>query len=685
MSAPTFETNPIPLRYLLDSIQQRKLALPDFQRDFVWEPAMVVDLLASLARNFPAGSLLFIRCGEDAFFEERAVEGAPTLDGIRPEQLVLDGQQRLTSLFGALMGGQRHRFFLRVDGLMDGEDFEDCIDFMPSDALEGLDSLHAQAEKMRFPLDQMFKDGGFQSWVAEVARTRVRTVDEHVELRQRLDRVFADHVRKIEDYSFPVVTLRADTSPEAVCLIFSTINSTGVQLTVFDLLAAQWWAAGVRLRTRWKEARAQHSLIAEFLGSDGYAVLQALALRSGKSCTRKPILELEEDAFTKYWEEVIAGFAGSLSMLVEECGVLRPKYLPFSPSLVPLAAVWHRVQSAKGPEQGVMRDKLKRWFWCASFGRRYESSVNSKLSADYTELDAWLIGGPVPSVILRSDFNATDLRHVTRPNAALYRAVLALILSGRPLDFHKRSPIATTQMVEGVDDHHVFPRRCVSVEGVDEETVNSILNRALIDATTNRRISNRNPSDYLAEVSAAGGAHSEELAKVLRSHLLPDAADGPLLRNDFVKFIGQRQEMVVERICVVTGWNLGQHKKADERVAAVRAELETLGVDVDDSTDLDCGYKGIDIGKNEDGASILWFGRYEDPRIRHSPQDWLWVSFCPGDETDPEWAKLMKEVEAPSDYEDGDDRTAPVRLSDPKAIAAAFQALISALDEPVEA
>ena len=120
------DTNPRALKDLLSEIQNRTTVLPDFQRDFVWEPGATQELIVSIASNYPAGSILRVRDAKRVF-AAREFEGAPALDGAKHTFLVLDGQQRLTSLYQAFYGVGEHRYFLSLDKLTDGADFEEAI------------------------------------------------------------------------------------------------------------------------------------------------------------------------------------------------------------------------------------------------------------------------------------------------------------------------------------------------------------------------------------------------------------------------------------------------------------------------------------------------------------------------------------------------------------------------------
>ena len=120
------DTNPRALKELLGEIHSRMMALPDFQRDFVWEPVATQELIVSIAYNYPAGSILRVR-DVKRVFACREFEGAPHLDGQRHTFLVLDGQQRLTSLYQAFYGVGEHRYYLNLEKLLKGDRFEEAI------------------------------------------------------------------------------------------------------------------------------------------------------------------------------------------------------------------------------------------------------------------------------------------------------------------------------------------------------------------------------------------------------------------------------------------------------------------------------------------------------------------------------------------------------------------------------
>lgn len=547
------DTNPRALKDLLAEIHNRSTALPDFQRDFVWEPGATQELIVSIASNYPAGSILRVRDAKRVF-AAREFEGAPSLAGAKHTFLVLDGQQRLTSLYQAFYGVGEHRYFLDLAKLRDGGDFEEAIfhERATTKWAKAREDFGIQAKELLLPLSVLRGGaGGFGQWGRKVAR--MLADKDRIVLEDSLDTIEEKWIHAIDDYHFPVVTLSDKTEPDALCTIFETLNRTGVKLSVFELLTARFWPQSINLRSLWEKALADRPVIEDF-EVDPYYVLQgiSLACRKAPSCKRSDVLNLATSDITDWWDKVVLGLATGLEILRDDCKVMLPKWVPYQTMLPPLAAVLARSGSPKTAEAGAQREKLKRWFWCAVFGQAYESAPNSKSAKDVTELLAWLAGGSTPETVDAFRFDPRALRDVTPRQRSIYRGTINLILGGGARDFHTQAVITGKLMTdEGIDDHHLFPAAYLERRGVVPARVRDcVLNRTLIDRTTNQMISDRAPSDYLAEIRHTVGFPFES---VLSSHGLPPAADSPLLNDDFEAFLTWRQERLWKEIQRVTG------------------------------------------------------------------------------------------------------------------------------------
>jgi hypothetical protein len=559
----TFQTNPVSLSYLLSKIHERELALPDFQRDFVWDARATEELIESIARSFPAGSLLFMPWRPETF-SPRAIQGAPELNGTTPDKLILDGQQRLSSLYQACYGVGDYRYFVELGALFEDDDVEEAVFYRHRNRCGPYRTIDEQADRLVLPLGVLFgeESGGFHYWREEILERRPEQGDERKTLSQALQRVYQEHIKPIEDYRFPVVTLDQETSLEAVCSIFETLNRTGIRLSVFDLLAARFYAAGLDLRRHWEETVERHPIIADF-EVNKYYVLQSVALRVRGSVKRGDVLRLSVADIEEHWEPVVLGFRSALEMLRDECGVRTVKWLPYGYLLVPLAALWQESIQIAGPASAANRARLKRWFWCSGFSQAYDRAANTQAAKDFAELRAWLGGGDAPATVSDFAFEPDRLREITPKQQSIYKALMALVLRHGAADFHHGHTLTPASIAaQRVDDHHLFPRAYLNPTdaepAVPVQLVDCILNRTLIDADTNQRIGKRPPHEYLAEIrdelEAAGQGLFEQ---VLESHLLPAGADSPLANDDFKAFLDWRAARIIEEMTAVTEHEIG--------------------------------------------------------------------------------------------------------------------------------
>lgn len=544
-----FKTNPEKLDVLLKQIESRRLALPDFQRDFVWDGAEIQDLLVSVALEYPAGSLLFLKQKAAGNFKAREFAGAPPIDS-EPPEMVLDGQQRLTSLYQALYGKGDYRYFVNFQAILEGEDFERCIFHLPEKkALPIIESLDRQAKDLYFPLPTLYM-GSFEEWLDEIIELREGSDGDVNDLKKALRAAYKEYVKSIQDYEFPVVDLPGDTSIEAVCKIFETLNRTGVKLTVFELLVARFWPQGVNLRKHWDDALAEYDILDDF-GVDPYWLLQSISLRSTTppAAQRKHVLNLDKAAINAHWDAVIEGAAKALDLLRTE-GVLTSKWLPYSALLIPLAAIWPKVEEQKGADVGKARALLTQYFWCSVFTGSYDSSPNSQAARDVVQLDKWIDGGPEPDVIKNYRFDPSELLVARTGRRAFYRAVMALTLRHGARDFFTGQPITPDRLRDKIDAHHVFPRDWLKKNDA-ADTADLVLNQALIAKETNRTIQARGPSEYLADIENA--LTPDGLKSVLDSHLLPSDGGSGLRTDDYEAFLLERQDLVLAELQRATG------------------------------------------------------------------------------------------------------------------------------------
>ncbi len=548
----SFETNPKKLKEeLLNSIHTRETALPDFQRDFVWQPSQTKGLILSLAQNFPAGSLLRIE-SSDEMFHARAFAGAPGLNGHHPKYLILDGQQRLTSLYQALYGTGDHQYFVNLRRLAENRDLEDALFYERRErAVRLYGTLAVQAEKRVLPLSVIFGGDGFHNWLDKVEEY----LEEHnaqsklAGPERRLTRqIYEDYLEPIVKYEFPVVTLPESTPLEAVCTIFETLNSTGVRLSVFDLLAARFFVAEHNLRQMWAEAVEKSRFIERF-EIDPYYLLQIITSRTRNSVKRSEVLKLNPEDVMTHWESAVWALEEALTLLHDECGVLKKELLPYNTIVIPLTSMFMSNRDLRGPILGDFRSKVRRWYWCSVFGQSYESNPTSQTITDINEFNRWLEGGSEPTSVSEFEFEKERLYTATPRQRAIYRGILGLILRTGPRDFHSTKPITAGVMEESnVNDHHIFPNAYLNeTTSLAQNEIDAIVNRTLIDRETNQRIGKNPPSRYLSQISGLW-QQTMMLNEVLKTHFLPTGEHSSLYRDDYESFRQERACMLHQLI-----------------------------------------------------------------------------------------------------------------------------------------
>lgn len=549
-----FETNPKKLKEdLLNLIYIRDMALPDFQRDFVWQPKQTQELIVSLSKSFPAGSLLRIEVNDHLMFKPRAFAGAPELNGHKPKYLILDGQQRLTSLYQALYGTGNYLFFVDFKKLIAADDRDEAFFYENKEkAVRRYGATVDQAVKRILPLSVLFGGDGFHAWLDEIEdilavdpRLSQLTGDEKKAIRE----AYETYIAPVVNYEFPVVTLTGNVSLEAVCTIFETLNNTGVRLSVFDLLSARYFAEGHNLRERWETALERSNHMKNF-EIDPYYILQIICSRVTNSVKRSDVLKLKAQNVVQYWDDAIWGMNQVLDIIFDECGVLSPNWLSYNTILIPAASIFMRYKSLAGAAVGNLRTKFKRWYWCSIFSQAYETSPTSQTITDITQFQAWLKGTEPPTSVATFEFNPEVLLTTTNKQRAVYRGLMCLVLRKQSLDFHSTQPITAALLNQKrIDDHHIFPKGYLASIGnrIDDTEIDSILNRTLIDTETNQRIGMNPPSVYLKDIRDHLKEHSSDpsvLERILESHQMPAGVDSPLWTNNFQEFRNKRKELL---------------------------------------------------------------------------------------------------------------------------------------------
>jgi len=577
----TFDSTKASLNDLLREIKEGKIQLPDFQRGWVWDDDHIRDLLVSIARSFPIGAVMLLEAGGEVRFETRPVEGLEEMvpRDRAPEKLILDGQQRLTTLTQALALDEpvrtstakgkkiRRHYYFDIRKAVDAPHaLDEAVvavdekrqlrsDFGRKVDLD-LSTTEFECRQLHFPCNQVMSSDDWEATLHQVAPEQFGT---YMAFRAQV-------LAPFRGYQLPVIQLKKETSKEAVCLVFEKVNTGGVQLSVFELITASYAADGYNLRDDWfgskarkvesrKERLEQDALLK---GIEATEFLQAISLlhtherrqadlasgKTGKqvrpvSAKRADVLQLPLSAWRQWADDLETGFRNVARFLRKECFYNR-RELPYSTQLVPLAAVLTRLDD-RWLEPRIY-DKLARWFWSGVLGELYGGAVETRMANDYEELLRWFEDDDaLPRTVRDANFQPERFDTLRSRLSAAYKAINVLVLREGSKDWFWKATIKELDADEiALDIHHIFPRDWCEKQGIGRDRYDSILNKTPISYKTNRKVGGDAPSRYLPKIQQEKqvALADTEMDDLLASHALAPE----LLRQDaFDEFLEDRR------------------------------------------------------------------------------------------------------------------------------------------------
>jgi hypothetical protein len=569
----TFDSQEPFLSELLRDIDSGKIQLPDFQRPWVWDDVHIRALLASVSLSYPIGAVMLQQTGGDgARFRPRLIAGVTLANPPEPEHLVLDGQQRLTSLFGALFCA--HPITTRDEKQKPLErlyyfDLEKCID-PAADRLEAVVSIPADRVirsdfGRKIELDVSTREKEYNAGLVpanillgnEFPAWRLGYM-QHFQMDSEkitgITRFEQEVWMRLQQFKVPVIQLLRDTPKEAVCQVFEHVNTGGVALTVFELMTATFAADDFQLREDWEtrqERLYQHDVLQDVGGTEFLQAITLLASYerycaggSAVSVKRKDVLNLKLAEYRQYAEVIEKGFVNAARLLNLEKIFDKPN-LPYSTQFVPLSAVCAYID--QDFEKNTVRNKLKQWYWCGVLGEMYGGANESRYAQDIQDLIAWLEAGKnEPRTIRDANFSPLRLLSLQNRLSAAYKGLMALMVQQGSLDFASGDPIAhTTGFNLPVDIHHIFPRAWTQAQGIDRYYWNSIVNKTPLTSRTNRILSGHAPSVYLERIVKRDTVTKKHLNEILQTHFIEPQS---LYQDDFDAFLLDRAGKLLDVI-----------------------------------------------------------------------------------------------------------------------------------------
>lgn len=554
--------------------------LPDFQRGYKWEDERIRSLLVTVLRGHPLGVVMLLKTGSDQVrFKPKPIEGVELGPGVEPQMLLLDGQQRLTSLTQALTGagvvstkdgrGKKlmRKYYIDISVALAEEDrIDDAVVSLPGDGLVRanfgkdvvLDVSTAEKERQHgyFPVNLLFSSDAF-SWLMELSDgEQAKAFNSKV-------------VKPTGTYNIPAIELDTNTSKSAVATVFEKVNTGGLALNVFELLTATFagdkrhydeHGTDFRLNDDWQKTRemfADRPVLAQLENTDFLQAVTLLATRSrnladtstkpaGVSAKREDVLKLTLDDYLEWVDLLRSAFLWTADFLADR-HIFEAKFLPYPKQIVPLAAI----KVVMGEDATLLgpSNRLVRWFWSGILGELYGGAIETRFVRDLEQVPDWAVAGEpaeVPRTIQDAAFVESRLHSLRTRNAAAYKGIYSLLLANEARDWMEDKALDKVQYANlKTDIHHIFPRRWCNHHGIDDERRESIVNKTAITARTNRTIGGAAPSAYVAALEAKAQIGGEQLDDLLASHLIEPAN---LRADDFDAFFGARRERLCQLI-----------------------------------------------------------------------------------------------------------------------------------------
>ncbi len=642
-----FDSSSIPLSQIMADAAAGRIQLPDFQRGWVWDDDHIRSLVASISVSYPIGAVMTLATGNpDVRFKPRVIEGVELNGHVEPDYLLLDGQQRATSLFLALHSPKPVptrdsrgkevlvHYYADINMCLDpSADRDDAIVSVPQNRVQTfrneiiLDVSSAQMEydAEMFPLDIVLDQIATMNWGFGYME---HGPGEHADRVRKWQEFSVGVVTAFVSYQVPTIQLAKSTPKDAVCQVFEKVNTGGVSLTVFELLTATFAVDGFNLREDWDERAVQlqyHPVLGRFGSTDFLQAITLLttferrldSIASGTSertpavsGTRKEMLRLTLSDY-QYWADKVTASLEQVARFLHGQHIYTAANLPYTSQVVPLAAIFARLDGK--PLTARNADQLRRWFWNGIFGEMYGGATETRFANDLIDLDQWLFRDSVdePRTIREAQFQAERLLSLRSRSSAAYKGLFALQMKTGALDFRTGTPIdASVYFDDAIDIHHIFPRAWSDKNGVESSIADCAVNKTPIDAHTNRYIGGSAPSAYLNKIQEDDGIAPEKLDEIIRSHGIDPSS---MRDDDFRRFFNQRFETIVRQIGAVMGKPVNRSDGLDE----------SPFVEVGDESDAIDLVRLIAQGENDkvefkSTARINTFTNQADPKIEWS-------------------------------------------------------------------
>jgi hypothetical protein len=520
---------------ILFGIENGTLKIPQFQRDFVWPRDKSAKLIDSILKGYPIGTFILWKTKEQLRFvkEIGGQKLPPTPAGDYSEQ-VLDGQQRLTSLYAACKG-------LKIQRDDKTEDFRDIYIDLDAEASEQTD-VSLVSTSPQGPVASNAADGQCVRLVDLLAGDFKLLSRLSEERRERLQ----FYQKRIQTYQFSVILLQ-DAPLDVATEVFTRINVSGQELSVFEIMVAKTYSHEEKfdLAERFKALQARLDSV-NYGSIPPSVVLQLTSLLMVGECQKKHTLRLDTAKFRKTWPSVEDAIKLACDYFRSYFRIPVSKLLPYASLVVPFGYYFAKHPD---PPKGDQRDYLRELFWRISLSGRYTSGVETKLAADAKQIER-ILQGKEPTYDYGVDISAGAIEEFGTFNTgrSFIKAILCVYAYQKPESFANGGEVRIAndwlKRANSRNYHHFFPKAFLKKKGVEVRRINHVANITIVDDYLNKReIKAKAPSVYMR----AFRKDNKQLEQTMKTHLIELDSFG-IWDDDYDLFLAERCKMISKKL-----------------------------------------------------------------------------------------------------------------------------------------
>lgn len=625
------------LKNLILDIDSKKIYLPEFQRDFVWEISKTYDLFDSLVKDIFIGAIIYGIPSFDIAIREIDNRKKITKGKKRPSleiktitkkeiedknkvggnfRLILDGQQRSTSIYRALKGTDEIWFIAKNEEEIQSNTFESASLEELLEEISGEQDPERLSIKLSDVWDIEMKDYDEEEIKERffLTTTYYKTYcnDDGFDVKsefkkfRNLRKKIADLYKSEKLLSFYLL----DMNLEKFVVFFERSNTRGVQLNFIDILAAKLYTGNFNLKDKIKQFEQQNpsiELIPEI-------IVRTIAYikSSPKEINRNYILtSLNADDFKEWWDKLCKLYKVTLDFLYQNNFIISQDWMPYENMIIPLMNFLKEIGGDFHQMTPQQKSFIEFWYWNSVFSLRYSGSSNERIIEDSNILIQIARGRKINSLSFFSRLSKLqilskeDIYSFDKKANAVYKGVLNLINYDKEglLNWNNDAKLSLNSALE---DHHIFPKNYLNnvlVSEADRDLIDCVANRTLVPKIQNIKISDQTPSEYLSNIRNV----NPELEKSLENHLIPTEILNGDYDKEFIFFLELRAEYIFKII----------EKNVIEPKDKFKEEFyEEIKFEDTANIDIFCSYKGVKSNAtfNPSTAKIFYKGKlYESP------------------------------------------------------------------------